>query len=176
MSQKLRPYVGEKASCFTKVGADLDRRTYAQDASQNGLYVGAMLGALCASSQNQFNMTLQNGMDWASDTMRAGGNQKRLEIKLQWFHFREKTRFGLEGGRQWLRDSTTYSELLGGIDRITQRNSVRMSLQYQILEKLSMMRGSLQWVTTLEKQSYRSTISLFNLRAESLQTGLKWEF
>jgi hypothetical protein len=99
-----------------------------------------------------------------------------MEIKAQWFHFFEKDRFGVELGQQWLRDSTTYSELLGGIDRNTQRNSVRMSYQYQILEKLSMMMGSLAWVTSLERQNYRSTISLFNLRGESFQTGLKWEF
>ena len=176
VSPRLRPYVGEKSTCFSKWGADLERRTYAQDASLNGVYIGALLGGMCTTGQNQFNVTLQDGQDIASDKDRAGGNQRRLELKLQWFHFREKTRFELEMGQQWLRDSTTYSELLGGIDRITQRNSVRMSLQYQLLEKLSMIQGSLQWVTTLERQSYRSTISLFNLRGESLQTGLKWEF
>jgi tetratricopeptide (TPR) repeat protein len=176
LSDRLKPYLGPKGACVSKVGADLERRTYAQDASQNGVYAGALVGGTCSLTQNQVNLTLQGGQDWASDHFRAGGNQRRLEVKLQWFYFQEKARFGLEMGQQWLRDSTTYSELLGGIDRITQRNSVRMSYQYQLIDKLSMMEGSLAWVTTLEKQSYRSTISLFNLRGESLQTGLKWEF
>ena len=175
-SEKLKPLLGEQVACFSKAGADLERRTYAQDASQNGVYLGAMLGGACSVRQNQVHVTVQDGQDWASDAVRAGGNQRRLEMKVQWFHFREKARFGLEIGQQWLRDSTTYSELLGGIDRNTQRNSVRMSYQYQLFDKLSMMEGSLAWVTTLERQSYRSTISLFNLRGESLQTGLKWEF
>ena len=176
VSTRLKPYLGENVSCFSKVGADLERRTYAQDPSQNGVYLGALLGGSCLSRQDQFNLTVQDGQDWASDALRAGGNQRRLEVKFQWFHVQEKARFGFEAGQQWLRDSTTYSELLGGIDRITQRNSVRMSYQYQLIDKLSMMEGSLAWVTTLERQSYRSTISLFNLRGESLQTGLKWEF
>ncbi len=176
VSQALRPYLGEQATCYSKVGGDFERRTYAQDASQNGFYLGAMLGSSCMSGQDQFNLTVQEGQDWASEALRAGGNQRRLEVKFQWFHFGEKSRLGVEIGQQWLRDSTTYSELLGGIDRITQRNSVRMSYQYQLFEKLSMMQGSLAWVSTLERQSYRSTISLFNLRGESFQTGLKWEF
>jgi hypothetical protein len=176
VSQKLRPFLDHQAACFSKAGADLDRRTYPQDASQNGVYLGALLGASCSTGQNQFNMTLQDGQDRASDSLRAGGNQRRQEMKIQWILFRGKARFGVEIGQQWLRDSRTYSELLGGIDRNTQRNSVRMSYQYQIFEKLSMISGSLSWVTSLERQSYRSTISLFNLRGESLQTGLKWEF
>jgi len=176
ISEKVRPYTGQEASCFSKLGLDVDRRTYAQDPTQNGVYLGASLGGLCSTARNQFNISLQDGQDWASDVLRAGGNQHRLELKFQWFHYVEKARFGVEMGQQWLRDSTTYSELLGGIDRITQRNSVRMSFQYQLIEKLSMMQGSLVWVTSLERQSYRSTISLFNLRGESLQTGLKWEF
>jgi hypothetical protein len=176
VSPYLRDYLGEKASCSSKIGADLDRRTYAQDASQNGLYVGVMFGASCLSKQNHFNATIQDGQDWASDSARAGGNQRRLELKVQWFHFSEEARFGLEIGQQWLRDSTTYSELLGGIVRIMQRNSVRISYQYKIFEKLSIISGSLFWVTTLERQQYRSTIDLFNLRGEALQTGLKWEF
>jgi hypothetical protein len=176
VSREAASYFARQVTCHTKLGVDVDRRTYAQDVTQNGIYLGLMMAGLCGTGQDQFNLTLQEGKDWASDAFRAGGNQSRMEIKAQWFHFFEKDRFGVELGQQWLRDSTTYSELLGGIDRKTQRNSVRMSYQYQIIEKLGMIRGSLAWVTSLEKQNYRSTISLFNLRGESFQTGLKWEF
>jgi len=176
VSREAASYFTRQVTCHTKFGVDVDRRTYAQDVTQNGIYLGLMMAGLCGTGQDQFNLTLQEGKDWASDAFRAGGNQRRMEIKAQWFHFFEKDRFGVELGQQWLRDSTTYSELLGGIDRKTQRNSVRMSYQYQIIEKLGMIRGSLAWVTSLEKQNYRSTISLFNLRGESFQTGLKWEF
>jgi hypothetical protein len=118
----------------------------------------------------------QSGVDWASDKLRAGGNQNRQDLRFQWYKSFEKSRVGVEIGQQWLKDSTTYSDLLGGIERKTQRNSFRLSYQYQIAEKLSMITGDLNWVTSIERQAYRSTISLFNLRGDSVQTGLKWEF
>ena len=111
-----------------------------------------------------------------SDDFRAGGNQKRQEMKVQWLHSLEKAKFGLEIGQQWLKDSTTYSDLLGGIERNTQRSNVRMSIYYPINNFLGMISKSFNWVSSIERQSYRSTISLFNLRGESIQTGLKWEF
>jgi hypothetical protein len=83
---------------------------------------------------------------------------------------------GLEIGEQWLKDSTTYSDLLGGVERNTQRSNVRLSFYYPINNFLSMMSKSVNWVSSIEKQNYRSTVSLFNLRGESIQTGLKWEF
>ena len=162
--------------CFYKWGADVDRRTYAQDATQNGLYAGLLIGSSCKMNRSQFNLVLQNGVDWASDKFRAGGNQNRQDLRFQWYKTYEKSRASVEIGQQWLRDSTTYSDLLGGIERKTQRNSFRISYQYQIAEKLSMITGDLHWVSSIERQAYRSTIGLFNLRGDSVQTGLKWEF
>jgi len=162
--------------CFNKWGAEVDRRTYAQDASQNGLYAGLLIGGLCKQNRSQFNLVFQSGVDWASDKSRAGGNQNRQDLRFQWFTTYEKSRLGVEIGQQWLKDSTTYSDLLGGIERKTQRNSFRLSYQYQIAEKLSMMSGDLNWVTSIERQTFRSTIGLFNLRGDSVQTGVKWEF
>ena len=167
---------GDGLKCFNKWGAEIDRRTYAQDASQNGFYAGLLLGATCKMKSSQFNLLLQNGVDWASDKFRAGGNQNRQDLRFQWYKTFEKSRAGVEIGQQWLRDSTTYSDLLGGIERKTQRNSFRISYQYQIPEKLSMIAGDMNWVTSIERQAYRSTIGLFNLRGDSVQTGLKWEF
>ena len=162
--------------CFNKWGAEVDRRTYAQDASQNGLYAGLLIGGLCRLNRSQFNLVFQSGVDWASDKLRAGGNQNRQDLRFQWFKNYEKSRLGVEIGQQWLKDSTTYSDLLGGIERKTQRNSFRLSYQYQIAEKLSMIAGDLDWVFSIERQAFRSTIGLFNLRGDSVQTGLKWEF
>ena len=162
--------------CFNKWGAEVDRRTYAQDASQNGLYAGLLIGVSCKLNRSQFNLVFQSGVDWASDKLRAGGNQNRQDLRFQWYKSFEKSRVGVEIGQQWLKDSTTYSDLLGGIERKTQRNSFRLSYQYQIAEKLSMITRDLNWVTSIERQAYRSTISLFNLRGDSVQTGLKWEF
>jgi hypothetical protein len=167
---------GQEGVCHYRLGFDLDKRTYAQDASQNGFYRGVNAGAVCGRKTDQLNISFQEGVDWASDDFRAGGNQKRQEMKVQWLHSLEKAKFGLEIGQQWLKDSTTYSDLLGGIERNTQRSNVRMSIYYPINNFLGMISKSLNWVSSIERQSYRSTISLFNLRGESIQTGLKWEF
>ena len=167
---------GQEGACHYRLGVDLDKRTYAQDASQNGFYGGVNLGAVCGRKTDQLNVSLQEGVDWASDDFRAGGNQRRQELKVQWLHSLEKVRLGLEIGEQWLKDSTAYSDLLGGIERNTQRTNLRLSFYYPINNFLGMISKSFNWVSSIERQSYRSTISLFNLRGESIQTGLKWEF
>ena len=166
----------DRLKCFNKWGAEIDRKTYAQATSQNGFYAGLLIGASCKMKSSQFNLVLQNGVDWASEKFRAGGNQNRQDLRFQWYRTYEKSRAGVEIGQQWLRDSTTYSDLLGGIERKTHRSSFRISYQYQIPEKLSMIAGDLDWVTSIERQSFRSTIGLFNLRGDSVQTGLKWGF
>ena len=162
--------------CHYLAGMEIDRRTYAQDSSQNGAYVGAMLGSMCSGQRDQFNVTAQDGLDRASDPGRAGGNQQRQEFKVQWLHAVGQSRLGLEWGQQRLMDAQIYSELLGGVVRNTLRQNIRLSLDYTITQNLGMMSGSLHWVSFWESLRYRSSVDLFNLRGESVQTGVKWSF
>jgi hypothetical protein len=162
--------------CHYLGGLELDRRSYLQDSSQNGAYAGAMLGGLCSSPTNQLSLTLQDGLDRAVDSQRAGGNQQRQEFKAQWLHALGQHRLGLEWGQQRLLDSQIYSELLGSVVRNTLRQNIRLSLDYKIAQNLGMMGGSLHWVSFWENLHYRSSVDLFNLKGQSFQSGVKWDF
>ncbi len=163
-------------ACRARFGGEIERRTYAQDPTQNGIFGGGILGGTCTGERDQFNLSVISGLDWASDAMRAGGNQRRQELKTSWIHAINKARLSLEWGEQWINDDTIYSDLLGGINRNTLRKSTKISFQYPIEQKLSMMSGSLFWVSYWESLRYSSSVDLFNLRGESVQTGLKWDF
>ena len=162
--------------CRSRVGGDVERRMYPQDPSQNGLFGAVLLGGECADGVNLLTMRWTGGVDWASDDLRAGGNQRRQEIKGSWVHSYENSKLSLEWSEQWLSDDAIYSALLGGINRNTIRKSMRLSFQYKLNDKLGMMLKSPIWVSYWESLRYSSSIDLFNLRGESIQTGLKWGF
>jgi hypothetical protein len=162
--------------CRYLTGLEADRRTYAQDNSQDGAYRGVLLGVLCNANGNQLNVVAHAGTDWASDMNRAGGNQQRQELKVQWAHSWGLGRLGLEWSQQRLLDAQIYSELLGGVVRNTTRENFRMSWDYKVTGKLVMIDGSLHWVSFWEALQYRSSVDLFNLKGQSVQTGLKWNF
>lgn len=162
--------------CRLRAGGETERRTYAQDATQNGLFGGLMLGGFCGNEQDQFNLSWVGGMDWASDASRAGGNQRRQEVKASWVHAGQNSKLSAEWAQQWLSDTQIYSDLLGGINRNTLRKSTRLSYQYKMSNKLGMMLKFPFWVSYWESQRYSSSVDLFNLRGDSVQTGLKWDF
>jgi hypothetical protein len=162
--------------CHYLTGLEVDRRTYSQDSSQDGAYRGVLIGALCRTESSQLNVVAQTGTDWASDINRAGGNQQRQELKVQWAHTWGLGRLGLEWGEQRLLDNQIYSELLGGVVRNTTRENIRLSWDYKVTEKLVMIEGSLHWVSFWEALQYRSSVELFNLKGQSIQTGLKLDF
>lgn len=166
------------SGCTYRAGIEAERRTYAQDATQNGLYSSLISALLCAAGDNQYQLGLQAGRDWASSSARAGGDQTRLDIKALW-------------GRQWpwgrttaewmasrLRDAEAYSALLGGITRTTLRQSARVSVTKRLNseEKPNNTWGGIYWVSAYEVLRHASTLELFELRGESLYTGLRYEF
>ena len=60
--------------------------------------------------------------------------------------------------------------------RNTTRENIRLSWDYKVTEKLVMIEGSLYWVSFWEALQYRSSVDLFNLKGQSIQTGLKLDF
>ena len=175
-SDRSRGNSGSGLVCRYLTGLEADRRTYAQDNSQDGAYRGVRVGVLCNANGNQLNVVAHAGTDWASDMNRAGGNQQRQELKVQWAHSWGLGRLGLEWSQQRLLDAQIYSELLGGVVRNTTRENFRMSWDYKVTEKLVMIGRSLHWVSFWEALQYRSSVDLFNLKGQSVQTGLKWDF
>jgi len=168
--------LNEKLACRARLGAMLERRTYAQDTTQNGVFGAATLGATCSNDNNEVNLGFVTGKDWASNKERAGGDQRRQELRASWSHAFEASKITMDWNEQWLSDEAIYSELLGGNNRNTHRKSTRVSFQYKFPNKLVMMTGSLFWVSYWESQRYSSSVDLFNLKGDSVQTGLKWDF
>jgi len=165
------------SGCNVRTGLEAERRSYAQDRTQDGVY-GSLAGLLlCAQGENNYQLGLQGGRDWASVASRAGGDQTRLDIKAAWERQWHWARTSAEWITSRLNDSRSYSDLLGGVTRTTLRQNLRVSVIKRLnsQEKLNAW-GGLYSVTVLEVLRHRSNIELFDVRSESLYTGLRYEF
>ena len=163
--------------CTLRAGLEAERRTYAQDDTQNGTYGSAFGSILCAQDQNHFQLGIQAGKDWASHSTRAGGNQARLDLKASWDRQWPWARTTAEWIASQLQDANPYSDLLGGITRDTLRQNLRISVIKRLnsQEKLNAWGG---WysVSVIEMLRHNSNINLFDVRSQSLYTGLRYEF
>jgi len=168
---------GATSGCTVRTGVEAERRAYAQDRTQNGVY-GSLLGLLmCAQGENNYQIGLQGGRDWASVASRAGGDQTRLDVKAAWERQWHWARTSAEWIASSLQDSRAYSDLLGGVTRTTLRQNLRISVIKRLNseDKLNSWYG-LYSVTVLEVLRHKSNIDLFSVRSESLYTGLRYEF
>lgn len=165
------------AGCTYRAGLEGERRTYAQDSTQNGFY-GSVLGALtCTEGDNHYQWGVQGGRDWASSALRAGGNQTRVDFKALWDRQWSWGRTTTEWVVSELRDSAPYSDLLGGITRSALRQNIRISLTKRLhSEEKPNAWGGLYSVTVFEVLRHKSNLELFDVRGESLYTGLRYEF
>jgi len=177
-----REFPGKRLSesisgCNVRTGLEAERRTYAQDRTQNGVY-GSMVGLLlCVQAENNYQLGMQGGRDWASVASRAGGDQARLDVKAAWERQWPWARTSAEWITSRLQDSRAYSDLLGGVTRTTLRQNLRIS----VIKKLNSQDKNNSWgglfsVTVLEVLRHKSNIELFDVRSESLYTGLRYEF
>lgn len=177
-----REYAGTNLSnnlsaCTYRAGLEGERRTYAQDTTQNGFY-GSVLGTLiCTEGDNHYQWGVQTGRDWASAPYRAGGNQTRFDFKALWDRQWHWGRTTTEWVVSDLRDSNPYSDLLGGITRSALRQNLRISLTKRLnSEEKPNAWGGLYSVTVFEMLRHKSNLQLFDVRGESLYTGLRYEF
>jgi len=163
--------------CTLRTGLETEKRTYAQDDTLNGIYGSAFGAILCARNQNHYQLGIQAGKDWAAHPTRAGGNQTRLDLKASWDRQWQWARTTAEWVASQLHDTNPYSDLLGGVTRATLRQNLRISvikrLKYE--DKLDSWGG---WysVSMFEMLRHNSNINLFDVRSQSLYTGLRYEF
>ena len=165
------------ATCRHRYGLEGERRNFVQDSTQSGLYAGGLLALLCASGPNQYQLSLQSGHDWRANDQRAGGDQTRTDLRLQWQHMAPWGRSHLDWTLSRLDDSQSYSTLLGGDVRHTRRQTVR----WQVTKRLHSVGdpfgwGGWYWVGSLEWLRFDSNVELFNLRGRSVHTGVRYEF
>jgi hypothetical protein len=163
--------------CTLRAGLESERRTYAQDDTQNGTYGSAFGSILCVRDQDHFQLGMHAGKDWASHAARAGGNQTRLDLKATWDRQWPWARTTAEWLASQLQDAKPYSDLLGGVTRATLRQNLRISVIKRLnsQEKLNAWGG---WysVSAVEMLRHKSNIDLFDVRSQSLYTGLRLEF
>jgi hypothetical protein len=163
--------------CTLRAGLETEHRTYAQDDTQNGIYGSAFGAFLCAKNQNNFQLGIQAGKDWAAHATRAGGNQTRLDLKASWDRQWPWARTSAEWVASQLQDANPYSDLLGGVTRATLRQNLRIS----VIKRLNSQEKSNSWggwysVSVFEMLRHNSNINLFDVRSQSLYTGLRYEF
>ena len=165
------------SGCNARTGLEVERRAFAQDGTQNGVY-GSLLGQLlCSHGANNYQLGLQGGKDWASVASRAGGDQERLDVKFAWDRQWHWARTSAELVTSRLRDSRAYSDLLGGLTRDTLRQNFRVSVTKRLKsEDRVNYWGGLYSVTVLEVLRHRSNIDLFDIKSRSLYSGLRYEF
>jgi hypothetical protein len=165
------------AGCNFRAGSEIERRTYMQDETQNGVYASLLGLVLCSQGDSSYQFGLQGGKDLASVQSRAGGDQARLDIRAAWDRQWEWARTSVEWVGSALQDSRAYSELLGGQTRATTRQNLRVSVTKRLnSEGYLNSWGGLYSVTVLEVLRHKSNIGLFDVSARSLSTGLRYEF
>jgi hypothetical protein len=165
------------SGCSVRTGLEAERRGYAQDRTQNGVY-GSLNGLLlCAHGENNYQLGMQGGKDWASVASRAGGDQTRLDVRVAWERKWQWARTSAELITSRLQDSRAYSDLLGGVTRTTLRQNIRISVIKRLnsAERLNTW-GGLYSVAVLEALRHKSNIALFDVKGESLYAGLRYEF
>ena len=163
--------------CTLATGLEAEQRSYAQDNTQNGIYASAFASTLCIKGQSNFRLGIQAGNDRASQSRRAGGNQSRLDFKASWERQWSWGRTIAEVVSSQLKDSSPYSDILGGDVRNTQRQNFRVSVIKRLkFEEISNKWGGWYSVSAVEVLRQESNIVLFDVRGESLYTGLRYEF
>lgn len=165
------------SGCSYRVGLEGERRTYAQDTTQNGIYASVLGALLCNDGDDHYQLGVQTGRDWASSAYRAGGNQTRLDFKALWGRQWRWARTTVEWVVSDLRDANPYSDLLGGVTRSTLRQNFRISVTKRLnLQEKPNAWGGLYSVTVFEVLQHKSNLELFSVKGESLYTGLRYEF
>ena len=164
-------------TCSLRAGLETERRSYAQDNTQDGTYASTFGLAQCSEGANSYIVGALAGKDWASNPSRAGGSQARLDVRASWDRQWQWARTSTEWVASRLRDERPYSFLLGGTTRSTLRQNFRISVIKKLNseEKINSW-GGLYSVSVIEVLRHRSNLELFDVRSESLYTGLRYEF
>ena len=164
------------SSCIYRAGLEGERRTYTQDNTQNGFYGSVLTSLVCLQGDNLYQWGIQTGRDWAS-TLRAGGDQTRLDLKALWERQWQFARTSAEWMMSGLQDASPYSKLLGGVTRTTLRQNARFTLTKRLeYSSRGASWGSLYSVTSFEIFRHTSNLELFDIKGESFYTGLRYEF
>lgn len=170
LTQWTSPWSGD---CQARAGADLQHRSYADNAVLSGRYSGLSVSLNCdAPSGLQWGLGLRSGQDKATDPLRPGGDQAQASLRGNLFlpdplglpH--SALVLNYEVARQ--SDSTTYSEFIdSGRTRMANRHALRAELQLPTSHNT-------QWLVGLDWMAQDSNLALFSQRSWGANLGYRF--
>lgn len=181
---RLEPGVLVQHGCRVGLGPELEDRRYPSSPEYNGLYAGALASLNCGDSfpasapagwfaQPQYGVQLRWGRDEPRREARPGGRNDRIEVRLNWEARMQQGR--LAADYSWTRqgDRSGYSPLF---ENNSVRNTYRQGLRLMYSHPLSqsMWKGAEAFVV-LELTRQQSNLAAFEVRQQSLTSGLRWE-
>lgn len=153
-------------SCRTRLGGELQHRSYPQIDQLDGQYTGLQVLTHCLAPALQ--LSLRHGQDRPQQASRPGGTQLQTAIKLahQTSFYQGNVR--VEAEWSWQRDATGFSPLL--------ENNRRRALQRGIyrVEYHGQASGPLGWqpFVSLEWMQQQANLPLFSLRNRVISVGV----
>lgn len=164
--------------CRYRAGLEVEYREFRLDELEKGRYFGGVAALLCVVSVDQLQWSIHSGRDAATNEGRAGGDQRRREVRVQWQRNLDWGWFGVEWGALQMRDDVPYSALLGGEIRSMLRKNLKLSLSYPLPAVLPglPLGGRLSLLAAVEVMNQGSSIELFKLRNHTVNGGLRYEF
>ncbi len=147
--------------CEARAGTEFQERKYLNNKLLSGRYIGLAASISCDRKSYQWLTSAKAGMDNATHSDRAGGDQAQyavrgaLVIPSLGFGPNPKGQLWSDIELNLARDASGYSPLLeSGRSRVVKRASTRVEFQYPIT-------SNIQWAVGAEWVNQRSNIELF---------------
>ena len=153
--------------CQTRLGAEVQTRSYESTKQLNGLYTGLQTHTSCQNTGLQ--LTTRLGKDEATHVSRPGGNQLQTAIKLAYHKQLHTGSLQAQAEWSWQQDADGYSPLLGNNRaRRLKRTTYRLEYRGQVNNSVF----AWQPYASVEFQQQKANIPLFSLRKRVVTFGL----
>lgn len=152
-------------SCRTRVGMEMQYRTFPRTEILNGQYLGALLQASCPRSG--WLVRLRAGGEHAEYDIRPGGNQIRTAISVGKNTIWGKHQVFADVNLEHQQDSRGYSPLLE--NNLTRKiNKSIYRIEYTYLDQ------TIEPIVGIERLDQRANIPLYNTSTLMAYIGLRW--
>lgn len=153
--------------CKLRLGFEYEVRRYPVSVRLNGRYAGALAQWQCATADLYTSAGLRLGMDHADDVDRAGGNQRRQELKLQFVAPFGSVRIDGEFSHAINQDASSYSPVLAqGAVRWQKRQFYKIELSKPLSARSSLF-------VAAESIRQSSNLSLFESKGTTFWLGTR---
>lgn len=152
------------ASCYQRLGLDLQHASYPNTPVQNGRYTGLLSHTHCPASDLQ--VQLRIGEDQPLDATRPGGAQRQASLRISKTTPIQSARLALEWEATRQQDQAGYSALLDN-------QATRALWRYAYRAEARWQTGSLSPYLGFEWLDQHSNLPLFELKSRVITVGLR---